>query len=149
VRTSAHGLSIDAPHGWEVRILRRAGGSPFLHVASFSLDADAGEFGASATARMGRDAAFAALVEYPDDGMITPGAGLFAGRWSPRLRAAEFASSQLQVTRPGHLGLQRFFTASDRAFCLYAVISPIRRRPAQLSAGLSAVLATLRIQPGR
>jgi len=39
---------------------------------------------------------------------------------------------------------KRFFTTAGRPFCLYAVVSPVRRRPAQLVGELSAVLATLR-----
>ena len=51
---------------------------------------------------------------------------------------------RLQVMRPGHLGAQRFFTAAGRPFCLYAVVTPARRRPAQLIGELGAVLATVR-----
>jgi hypothetical protein len=148
VRAGGHGLSIEVPLGWEARIARRPGSAPFLHVASFALRrADSGEFGAGVTARMGADAAFAALVEYRVDGSVTPGAGLF-GRWSwyPKLRAADFGRDRLQVMRPGHLGSQRFFTHAGRPFCLYAVISPVRKRPERLAAELSTVLATLRFE---
>jgi hypothetical protein len=51
------------------------------------------------------------------------------------------------VTRAGHLGCQRFFSHAGRPFCLYAVIAPVRRRPAQLVGELSAVLSTLEISP--
>ncbi len=103
------------------------------------------QFGAGVTAVMGPDGAFAALVEYVGDRHVQPGAGLFAPRrWPPRLRVGEFSHDQLQVMRPGHLGAQRFFTAAGRPFCLYAVVSPVRRRPARLIGELSAVLATVR-----
>ena len=145
MRTVAHGLSIDVPLGWEARIVRRAQSAPYLHVASFALHADSGQFGASVTSRMGPDGAFAALVEYLVDDHIRPDSGLFAARhWQPRLRIGEFGHDRLQVMRSGHLGAQRFFTASGRPFCLYAVVSPARRRPAQLIGELSAVLATVR-----
>jgi hypothetical protein len=146
VRTRGHGLSIEVPRGWEARIIRRPQSAPFLHVASFALRPDTGEFGAAVTERMGADAAFAALVEYQTDGQVTAGAGLFSSSWSPRLRLAEFAHTQLQVMRPGHLGVQRFFTASGRPFCLYAVVSPVRQRPARLVGALGAVLSTLRFE---
>jgi len=58
--------------------------------------------------------------------------------------AGEFAPNQLQVARPGHLGVQRFFTESGRPFCLYAVVSPARQRLERLVGDLSAVLATVR-----
>jgi hypothetical protein len=148
VRVAGHGLAIDVPVGWEARIVRRAGSAPFLHVASFALHADLGQFGAGVTSRMGADAAFAALVEYEVDEEVTPGAGLFSSdRPGRRLRVGDFSHTQLQVTRRGHLGTQRFFTAAARPFCLYAVISPARRRPAQLVGELSAVLGTLRFEP--
>ncbi|HEY1569451.1 MAG TPA: hypothetical protein VGF68_20645 [Solirubrobacteraceae bacterium] len=144
MRTAAHGLSIDVPAGWEARIVRPPESAPYLHVASFALTADVGQFGAGATAAMGPDTAFAALVEYVVDRHATPGAGLFASRsWQPRLRVGEFGHDRLQVMRPGHLGTQRFFTTAERPFCLYAVVAPVRRRPAQLIGELSAVLATV------
>jgi hypothetical protein len=147
VRTSAHGLSVEVPHGWEARIVRRPDSAPYLHLASFALHADAGQFGAAVTGRMGPDSAFAALVEYLVDADVSAGAGLFASRWRPRLGLHEFRHNQLQVTRPGHLGLQRFFTEAGRPYCLYAVIVPVRRRPAQLAGELSGVLRTLRFHP--
>jgi hypothetical protein len=147
VRTAAHGLSVDVPRGWEARIVRPPHSAPYLHVASFALTADSGQFGAGATARMRADDAFAALVEYVVDRHVRPDSGLFASRrWQPRLRLGEFRHDQLQVARSGHLGAQRFFTAAGRPFCLYAVIAPARRRPAQLVGELSAVLATIRFE---
>jgi hypothetical protein len=146
MRAAGHGLAIEVPRGWEARIARRAQSAPFLHIASFALAPDAGEFGAAVTARMGSDSAFAALVEYRVDAHVTPGAGLFSSSWSSRLRPSEFRRGQLQVARPGQLGFQRFFTHSGRPFCLYAVISPVRRRPPRLVAELAAVLATLRFE---
>ena len=147
MRISGHGLSIDVPTGWEARIARREHSAPFLHVASCALRADSGQFGASVTGAMGPDRAFAALVEYATDADVRPGGGLFAGRFKPRLGLHEFRHTQLQVMRPGHLGMQRFFTATGRPYCLYAVISPVRRRPAALAGELSAVLRTVRFGP--
>ena len=88
MRTAAHGLSVDVPVGWEARIVRLAESAPYLHVASFALTADVGQFGAGATAAMGPDTAFAALVEYVVDRHATPGAGLFASRRWQGLRRA-------------------------------------------------------------
>ena len=146
MRTGGHGLSIDVPDGWEARIVRRPHSAPYLHVANFALHGDAGQFGAGVTAVMPSDGVFASLVEYLPDGDLRPDHGLFAGRWRSRLRLAEFGRTRLQVTRPGHLGAQRFFTAHGRPFCLYTVIAPVRRRPAQLAGELSAVLGTLRFE---
>lgn len=148
MRTTAHGLSIDAPDGWDVRISQTPEGAPILHVATFALRSSDGGFGAAATQRMGADSAFAALVSYQVDAVVRPGVGLFGGgRWSPELRVGKFSPQQLEVTRPGQLGHQRFFTEAGRPFCLYAVVSPARRSAGQLVGDLAAVLATLRFSP--
>ncbi|MHB8691293.1 MAG: hypothetical protein ACYDHH_08600 [Solirubrobacteraceae bacterium] len=140
------GVSAAPPARWHARIYARDGFGPVLHVASFELDPGDGDFGAAATERMGADDAFAALIAYPVDERITPGVGLFkASAWRPRLRAIEFSPSQLQVTRPGQIGTQRFFTHAGRPFCLYAVVKPVRKRPEALIGSLSAVLGTVRI----
>ena len=142
----AHGLSVSVAPGWEARIVRRPGGAPYLHVASIPLRGDAGQFGAAVTGAMGPDAMFAAVIQYLVDDHVQPGRGLFAGGGlHSRLRVADFARARLQVTRPGHLGHQRFFTAAGRPLCLYAVIAPVRRRPAELVGELSAVLQTVRV----
>ncbi len=147
MRTAAHGLSIDVPAGWEARIARRGENAPFMHIASFPLRFSDGEFGAAATGRMRADDAFAALAEYTVDRHVTPGVGLFAPQgWNRRLHAGEFAPAQLQVTRPGQLGSQRFFTEDGRPFCLYCVLAPVRHRPERVLAALQRVLATLRIE---
>ena len=72
MRTAAHGLSVDVPLGWEARIMRPAESAPYLHVASFALTADSGQFGAGVTATMQPDGAFAALVEYVVDRHVAP-----------------------------------------------------------------------------
>jgi hypothetical protein len=144
VKVSGHGLSIDAPAGWEVRIFRRHGAAPVLHLATFALTASDGDFGAAATARMRSDDVFAALVQYRSDTTLRPGVGLFSGSGAPqRLRAAHFHFAQLQVTRRGQLGHQRFFTEAGRPCCLYAVIQPAARSLEQLAGALSRVLGTL------
>lgn len=144
MRVGAHGLSIDAPRGWEARVFCRPGAAPVLHVASFALHRDDGDYGAAATGRMRGDDVFAALLAFEG---VQAGVGLFAADALPVLRAGDFGPAQLQVMRPGHLGCQRFFTLQDRPFCLYAVLRPARRRPARLVSELRDVLATLQLAP--
>lgn len=145
MRVAAHGRSIDVPTGWEARIFRRPGNAPVLHIATFALRDQDGDFGAAATGRMRPDDVFAALVEYRSDEKLRPGQGLFAVTGRPAgPRAHEFKPNQLQVTRPGQLGSQRFFTDAGRPCCLYAVIQPVRKRPGLLVDALGHVLATLR-----
>jgi hypothetical protein len=146
MRVTGHDLSIDAPQAWEARIFRRDGAAPVLHVATFALREQDGDFGAAATGRMRPDDAFAALVEYRSDPVVRPGLGLFAAMGRPAaLRAHDFGSAQLQVTRRGQLGCQRFFTDVGRPFCLYAVIRPAGKRPELLAKELSAVIGTLEV----
>jgi hypothetical protein len=138
-------LSINPPHGWQARGFGGGDAAFVLHVATFALDPDDGTFGAAATGRMRADDAFAALIEYSVDEHVRPGVGLFeSGSWPPRLRVADFAPEQLQVTRPGQLGGQRFFTHLGRPFCLYTVVVPVRTRPEKLVGRLARVLLDVR-----
>ena len=145
MRASAHGISIEAPHGWEVRIFKRPQAMPVMHLATFGLSGHDGDFGAAATARMTPGDAFAALVEYQPDHIVVPGAGLFREIGIPRISAAGFSPAQLQVTRPGQLGRQLFFTASGRPFCLYCVVSPEHAGDRGAFERLSAVLRSLAV----
>ncbi len=148
MRVAGHGLVIDAPQRWEARIFCRADAAPVLHAATFALRERDGDFGAAATGRMGADDVFAALIEYRADAMVRPGVGLFSAAGRPAvLRAGDFGSAQLQVTRGGQLGCQRFFTDAGRPFCLYAVIRPAAKRPERLVKELNGVLATLEVEP--
>ncbi len=148
-RISGHGRSIVAPEGWEARIFRREQAQPVLHLATFALERQDGDFGAAATGRMRPDDAFAALVEYRVAGSLRPGSGLFsAGAIPSTLRAGDFHPQQLQVTRQGHLGCQRFFSYSGRALALYAVLWPMSAaglRPRLHE--LNGALETLEIDP--
>lgn len=141
---TGHGVSIDAPDGWHARVIKRGGGA-LLHVATFALHPTDGDFGAAATGRMRRGDTFATLVEYADPVHIRPGVGLYAAHRPARPAHHEFSPTTLQVTRPGQLGWQRFFTESGRTCCLYAVIMPGAERPQRLVRRLADVLATLRI----
>lgn len=143
---AGHGISIDIPAGWEARIYRRGGAAPVLHAGSFALHDGDGDFGAAATGRMRRGDSFVALVGYVVDERLRPGAGLFAAEGVPPApRAHDFSPMQLQVTRAGQLGWQRFFTAAGRPCCLYAVIWPREAVPAVMVAELGRVLASLRL----
>lgn len=142
---SGHGVAVDLPGGWEGRISRHQDAGPVMHIATFPLRPSDGDFGAAATGRMRGDDVFAALLEFQVGGTVRPGSGLFQAVGRPLPEPREFGPAQLQVTRPGQLGWQRFFTESDRALCLYAVIRPVHRRPAQLVTDLRGVLATIEV----
>lgn len=143
MKIAGHGLAADLPADWEGRISQRTQAGPVLHLATFPLLASDGDFGAAATGRMRSDDVFAALLEYRSDARIQPGQGLFEAIDRPSPQAHEFDPRQLQVTRRGQLGWQRFFTEQERTCCLYVVIQPDQRSREALVEELRAVLATI------
>jgi hypothetical protein len=146
-RVGAFGISAVVPEGWDARFFRHADGEPTAHLASFRLPPADGEFGSAATARMRDGAIFLALTEYHES---QADRGLFAADVPRSLAAAELGARSLLQPRPGQRGVQRFFSAAGRAFCLYVVVAAVDdRRLASLLDDASACLRTLRIEPRR
>jgi len=149
MRLSAHGLDVDVPPGWEVRILRRgvvAFGEqprPVVHVANFPLPEHRGDFGAGVVEAMGGRDVFVVLFEYEPASSRQP---LFRHHGLPRLAPADFDPRRLQRTLPRQAGAQRFFSSGGRAFCLYTVVADVRNVPVAASQ-VNNVLARLRIVP--
>jgi hypothetical protein len=132
MRIEAHGLGADLPEGWEGAIraeredeLRAAGvvggrAFPIVHLASFALPEDRGDFGSGAVDHMTGDDDFVALLEY---GPEEVGTALFSGEGLPRrLDPRRFSPRALQRTLAGQAGFQHFFSQGGRAFCLYVVL---------------------------
>src|SRR3954468_7939953 len=125
-RLVAHGVAVDVPRGWEGRIIRRASLNPVeqsravVHVASFPLPEERGDFGVGVTELMRSGDVFVTLFEYGPESLGQP---LFAEQGIPRLTRDLFASKRLQRTLPGQVGCQLFFTAERRPFCLYVVVA--------------------------
>ena len=136
---AAHGVSINVPAGWEAELSTQPDPSTLdetvdplpaplvvLHTANFSLPAERDDYGAGAVETMGRNGIFAALVEFS---AASVGTMLFAAEGVPvRLAPDDFGPDQLNVSVPGHAGLQHFFHEGARAFCLYVVIGSHSRR---------------------
>ena len=142
-RLEAYRISLELPPDWEGSAFRHDGGEPTVHVASFRLPSRDGEFGTRATGLMPRDGLFLAMTEYRvGEGEL--GAGLFAGRRPRSLRAAELGASTLLRPVAGQRGVQRFFSAANRAFCLYVVAGSDGERRLATANG---VLASLVIDP--
>ena len=126
VRLAAHGVAVDVPRGWEGRILRRTALNPteqsraVMHVASFPLPEERGDFGVGVTHLMRSGDVFVSLFEYGPESVGQP---LFAAQGVPQLTTDDFSPRRLQRTLPGQLGCQLFFTANGRPFCLYVVIA--------------------------
>ena len=125
-RLVAHGVAVDVPRGWEGRILRRASVNPVeqartvVHVASFPLPEERGDFGVGVTDLMRSGDVFVTLFEYGPESLGQP---LFASQGVPQLTPADFSARRLQRTLSGQVGCQHFFTVGGRPFCLYVVIA--------------------------
>lgn len=132
MRVARHGLAVDPPPGWDVRIYRRAADIPgatthaVLHAANFALPANRGDFGSGAVEVMGPRHVLVVLFEYGAD---SAGTSLFAKRPRPLAFGPEdFRPNQLQRTIPGQAGTQAFFAENGRAFCLYVVLGSHHNR---------------------
>ncbi len=148
MRLAAHGLKIELPPGWSGRVFVRPGGNATLHAGDFPIAVSDGEFGDRSTALMPEAGSFMALAEYQPGSGLEPGRGLFSPRRLPvPLDPVSFSPRRLAHPLPGQAGLQHFFSAAGRPFCLYVVIAGARAgRRAQL-VRLDRVLGSLRIAP--
>jgi hypothetical protein len=148
---SVGGLTMPVPPGWEARgvgeaQVRQADGSvayPFVHLASFAMNAVRAPYGSGVVEYMGADDAFVALLEFAPQSATT---ALFARHGPPRrLRATDFSPSRLQRTIKGQLGAQVFFRENGRAFCCYVVLGGIEALRVALG-DVNAVLSGLEIR---
>jgi hypothetical protein len=133
-RIDGFGISAAIPDGWEARIHRHADGEPTLHAATFALPPKDGEFGTHATSRMPPEALFLSLTEYRIGEGLSTRHGLFAHPPPTVLEPENLHARALLRARPGQRGLQRFFSVSGRAFCLYVVVSGAARATHHLTA---------------
>jgi hypothetical protein len=92
---------------------------PILHLATFALPADRGDFGSGAIEGMGPRDLFVSVLEF-DTGS---GTGAMFGHGVPwPLRPDDFSPQAMRVPKPNQSGCQRFFRVGDRGFTLYVVI---------------------------
>ncbi len=122
----AHGLSVAAPRGWDVRIYQRTPTEPgertypIVHAATFPLPEVRGDYGGGAVEGMRPRDVFLALLEFGPGAVDTP---LFASKGRPaQLTTGQFSPNRLQRTITGQSGSQTFFTEQRRSFCLYVVL---------------------------
>lgn len=141
------GFRIDLPVGWEGEIYPRPGRPgttdlATLHAANFVLPRPRGDFGSGAVEAMGPGDVLVVLFEYGPESLGMP---LFSHRGLPLpLDPDAFDPQALQRPLPGQGGLQGFFTAGDRAFCLYVVLGSFRLR-GRLVGVANTTLSRLRI----
>ena len=143
---SGHGLAVELPRGWHGAIARRAesGALPVLHACSMPLSADRADLGGGVVERMGWGDVFIGLLEHDP---ACAGTDLFATEGVPiPLSPGWFRTQALQGMRPVQSGMQRFFSAGGRAFCLFVAIGEHARRD-RLVPAADRVLATLAVTP--
>lgn len=124
MRLAAQRIGVALRPGWEGRILRRKADTPeeqthaVVHLASFPLPENRGDFGAGVTELMRSPDVFVVLFEYGKESLGMP---MFAAQGIPRVSPDMFSPHNLQRPLPGQVGCQLFFTENDRPFCLYVV----------------------------
>jgi hypothetical protein len=143
----AHGLEVQPPSAWDVRIYRRNAEPgeqtfPVMHAATFPLPSRRGDFGSGAVERMRPGDVLVTMVEQDPAAAST---ALFQRRGRPIARPQDFSPRALQRTLRGQSGVQYFFNEAGRAFCLYIVLgSHLRRR--RLTAEANRLIATVAIR---
>jgi hypothetical protein len=136
----AHGLGVDVPRGWDGAVYRRGGESfapqklsisgplegprlyypPILHLATFPLPSERGDFGGGALDQMGPSDLFVSLLEFERAAADQPLFGAEGVPWP--LHPDDFSPEMMRVPKAGQSGCQRFFRGGGRAFVLYVVI---------------------------
>jgi hypothetical protein len=151
-------VEVELPGGWDGRMRRRGGGAEgasrpegsrrglvTVHAGNFPLPAHDGDYGTSATSAMPRRGIFVTLVEFAPGGGLKPGRGLYAHDGLPvELSPSDFSPETMLRAASGQAGVQRFFTAAERPFCLYVVIGS-HREAGRLAPAVNGVLRAVRI----
>lgn len=147
MRVSGHGIALDAPKGWDVRIGRDPDeGLAVAHLASFPLPPAVGGFGGEAIDAMPPGGVVVSLLEYEP---AAAARALFAGRSRfPRLRVRDLDPAAITHAMPGRAGAQRFAVLGGRPFCAYVVVSAARDVRPLLDAANRA-LASVEVAPRR
>lgn len=142
---SGHGLALDAPPGWDVRIVcEPEGGLACLHAASFALPRRLGGFGGEAIDAMPDDGLVFTVLEYEPAFSRDP---LFArGRGLGGFRLRDLDPAALTRGRPRRAGAQSFGVAAGRPLCVYLVVG-VFPSPARLVRQANRALRSLRVAP--
>lgn len=146
-RLTSAGLSISPPSGWEAAIYTRPAlpgqrTYPVIHAATVPLPPVRGDFGGGLVETLGADDVFVGVLEFGPDAV---GTALFSTvKGIPGLTPSGFHPKALQRIIAGQAGVQRYFTASGRAFCLYSVIGSFANR-IPLTSRANQVIGSLQV----
>ena len=161
------GIHVAVPTGWDGQI--RAAGGPVagaaaasramaaadadldapagvgsvLHVGSFPLPVQRGDYGSGAVEVMGGSDVLVCLLEHPPE---DAGTELFRNVGVPRLRHDGFSPQTMQRALPGMSGTQHFFQVAGRPFCLYVVVGSHRTRGPLVKVA-DDVVRSIRVDP--
>ena len=115
-----------------------------LHLANFALPAERGDFGSAAVEIMRSEHLLIVVFDY---GSEAAGTVLFGHDGIPLpLDPESFNPNMMQRPLKGQSGLQRFFTAGGRGYCVYVALGSHRNRY-ELVELANQVLATLQLEP--
>jgi hypothetical protein len=144
---SAMGLAVTPPTGWEATIYRRPATQgeqtyPVLHAATIALPAERGDYGSGLVELLGANDVFVSILDFGPGAAQTELFQALIG--VPGLTPDAYRPRQLQRTIRGQAGVQRFFTAASRGFCLYSVIGSLGNRVV-LTSRANEILGTVRV----
>lgn len=145
----AMGLTVNPPAGWEASIYRRPAAPgevtfPIVHASTVPMPSTRGDYGGGLVELLGPDDVFVAVLEFGPEAAQTQLFRAFQG--VPGLTPDVYQTNQLQRVIRGQAGVQRFFTAGGRAFCLYSVIGSIANR-ILLTGRANQLIGSLHIDP--
>lgn len=122
-------MRVDVPPGWDGEIYPAAtpegalaaAGEPraVVHLATFPLPPQRGDFGSEAAAAMRPGDVMVMLFEYERSSAAQP---LFDHQGMPTLAPGDFSDRTMPRRRLGIVGAQRFFATAGRAFCLHVLL---------------------------
>jgi hypothetical protein len=141
------GITVAPPAGWEAIIYQRPPDPgevtyPIMHAATIPIPVVRGDYGGGLVEMLGPSDVFIGLLEF---GPAAAGTALYQTLNAiPGLTPNVFSPRQLQRFIAGQAGVQRFFSVSGRAFCMYAVIGSVVNQVA-LTARANQLIGTLRV----
>lgn len=144
-----YGMSFDVPQRWDFQLLPRESAEegvestlPALQFATIAIPQDAGTYGSGLVSDLRGSDGFMVLAELEAKEkatLFTPLESMPSG-----LTKEAFRPNTLQVTLPGQLGCQLFFSVKQRAFCLYAVAGSAEALEGLL-ADINAMLGSVKL----
>jgi hypothetical protein len=125
---TAHGIKAKLHPGWNGRIYQEVLAppevmGPIMHMGNFAIPMTDTGFAGQMMGQVTSGKVAFVYMEYVPDDVIRPGVGLYSAQgFPPPFTLDDFSPTNMQVSRPGQVGAQRFFSVGDRPIVLYAVV---------------------------